>query len=123
MPTLEYQIKQKVKKVLAKYGDELDALWIVPSGMGSPTLDCIICYRGHHIEVETKAPGKTMTPRQIITAEKKEKAGAKVFCIDGDVGCARLDEYLNKIKSADRKIGQLRENNSDKIKSLEGGSC
>ena len=96
--TPEGKVKRAVKKVLAKYGDELDALWVVPSGMGSPTLDCIICYRGHHVEVETKAPGKTMTPRQIITAEKKEKAGAKVFVIDGDVGCARLDEYLRGLE-------------------------
>lgn len=97
MSTPEGVTKTKVKKVLAKYGEELDAFWPVQNGMGTPALDCIICYRGHHIEVETKAPGKTMTPRQIITAEKKEKAGAKVFCIDGDVGCARLDEYLRKL--------------------------
>lgn len=95
--TPEGKVKNSVKKVLAKYGDELDALWVVPSGMGSPTLDCIICYRGHHIEVETKAPGKLPTPRQLITLEKKEKAGAKVFVIDGDIGCARLDEYLHKL--------------------------
>jgi hypothetical protein len=98
MPTLEYTIKQKVKKVLAKYGGDLDAFWPVQNGMGTPALDCIICYRGHHIEVETKALGKSMTPRQIITAEKKEKAGAKVFCIDGDVGCAQLDDYLRGLE-------------------------
>ena len=92
--------KDKVRKVLAKYGEELDAFWPVQNGMGTPALDCIICYRGHHIEVETKAPGKLPTPRQLITLEKKEKAGAKVFVIDGDIGCARLDEYLRGLKSA-----------------------
>jgi hypothetical protein len=99
MATIEYQVKQQVKKVLVKYGDELDQFWPVQNGMGTPALDCIICYRGHHIEVETKAPGKVMTPRQLLTAEKKERAGAKVFCIDGDIGCARLDSYLGTIKA------------------------
>ncbi len=97
--TPEGIVKDAVKKILKKYGDDLDALWVVPSGMGSPTLDCIICYRGHHIEVETKAPGKLLTPRQILTAEKKERAGAKVFVIDGDIGCNRLDDYLNTLKT------------------------
>ena len=92
--TPEGAIKAKVKKVLAKYGDELDAFWPVQNGMGTPALDCIVCYRGHHIEIETKAPGKSLTPRQIITAEKKAKAGAAIYVIDGDAGCARLDEYL-----------------------------
>lgn len=96
--TPEGIVKVKVKKVLAKYGEELDAFFPVQNGMGTPALDCIICYRGHHIEIETKAPGKKLTPRQIITAEKKEKAGAKVFVIDGDIGCARLDEYLRELK-------------------------
>lgn len=97
--TPEGSVKAKVKKVLAKYGEELDAFWPVQNGMGTPALDCIVCYYGVHIEVETKAPGKTLAPRQIITAEKKEKAGAKIFVIDSDAGCVRLDEYLRKIRA------------------------
>jgi len=95
--TPEGKIKAMVKKVLARYGDELDAFWPVQNGMGSPALDCIVCYRGHHIEIETKAPGKLPTPRQLITIAKKEKAGAKVFVIDGEQGCAELREYLQWI--------------------------
>jgi len=96
--TPEGSVKAKVKKVLTKYGDELDAFWPVQNGMGSPALDCIICYLGHHIEVETKAPGKALTPRQIITAEKKVRAGANVFVIDGNIGCAKLDAHLRFLK-------------------------
>lgn len=95
--TPEGEVKAKVKKVLAKYGEELDAFWPVQNGMGTPALDCIVCYRGHHIEIETKKPGGLMTPRQLITADKKRKAGAKIFVIDGDIGCARLDKYLQGI--------------------------
>ena len=95
--TGEGAVKAKVKKILAKYGDELDAFWPVQNGMGSPALDCIVCYRGIHIEIETKAPGKRPTPRQETTVAKKEKAGAIVFVIDGENGCAELDAYLRGI--------------------------
>jgi len=95
--TPEGAVKARVKKVLAQYGEELDAFWPVQNGMGTPALDCIVCYRGHHIEIETKAPGKKPTPRQEITIAKKEKAGAKVFVIDGEAGCLLLDAYLRGI--------------------------
>lgn len=95
--TPEGKIKADVKKGLAKFGDELDAFWPVQNGMGSPALDCIVCYRGHHIEIETKAPGKEPTPRQWVTIAKKEKAGTKVFVIDGNAGCAELERYLRAV--------------------------
>lgn len=98
--TPEGKTKAMIDRVLAKYGDELDSFKPVQNGMGSPALDYIICYHGQHIEIEAKKPGGVMTPRQILTAEKKERAGAKVFCIDGDIGCARLDDYLSKIKAS-----------------------
>lgn len=95
--TPEGKVKAAVKKVLAQYGEELDQFWPVQNGMGTPALDCIVCYRGHHIEIETKAPGKKPTPRQEVTMAKKIKAGAMVFVIDGDEGCRALDEYLQSI--------------------------
>lgn len=95
--TPEGKVKAAVKKVLAKYGEELYAFWPVQNGMGSPTLDCIVCYRGKYIAIETKAPGKLPTPRQLITISKMEKAGAKVFVIDGSESCVGLDEYLRSI--------------------------
>jgi hypothetical protein len=96
--TPEGRVKSMVKKVLARFGEELDAFWPVQNGMGSPALDCIVCCRGHHIEIETKAPGKLPTPRQLITIAKKEKAGARVFVIDGEQGCVELEFYLRYIK-------------------------
>lgn len=98
--TPEGAVKAKVKKVLTKYGEELDAFWPVQNGMGTPALDCIVCYRGHHIEIETKAPGKKPTPRQLITIAQKEKAGAKVFVIDDEFGCSILNGYLMRLKTA-----------------------
>ena len=95
--TPEGRVKSQVKQVLAKYGEELDQFWPVQNGMGTPALDCIICYRGHHIEVETKAPGKKPTARQRVTIDRKQLAGAVVFVIDGEDGCRRLDEYLQAV--------------------------
>jgi hypothetical protein len=95
--TPEGKVKAQVKKILADYGDELDQFWCVQNGMGSPALDCIVCYRGHHIEIETKAFGKKPTPRQEITIAKKRKAGAKVFVIDGEVGYQELKAYLDSV--------------------------
>ena len=98
--TPEGKVKAAVKKVLAKYGEELDAFWPVQNGMGTPALDCIVCYRGHHIEIETKAPGKKPTPRQLITIAKKEKAGAKVFVIDGPETVEMLEAHLDMVRKA-----------------------
>lgn len=95
--TPEGKIKAAVKKLLANYGDELDQFWPVQNGMGSPALDCIVCYRGRHIEIETKAPGGVPTPRQEITIAKKKKAGAWVFVIDGQAGLEELKECLDRI--------------------------
>ena len=95
--TPEGKVKAQVDRLLASYGPELDIFKPVQNGMGSPALDYIVCYRGHHIEIETKAPGKKPTPRQEITIVKKKKAGAAVFVIDGDAGCRELDEYLQSI--------------------------
>ena len=95
--TPEGAVKHQVDKLLASYGPELDSFKPVQNGMGSPALDYIICYRGHHVEVETKAPGKKPTPRQEITIAKKRMAGAKVFVIDGPEGCATLKWHLDQL--------------------------
>lgn len=92
--TPEGEVKARVKKVLAKFGDEINAFWPVQNGMGSPTLDCVVCCQGRYIAIETKAPGKLPTPRQLITISKMEKAGAKVFVIDGEIGCEALAVWL-----------------------------
>ena len=96
--TPEGKVKQALKKTLAQFGEELDMFWPVQNGMGSPALDCIVCYRGHHIEIETKALGKKPTPRQVLTIEKKRKAGANVFVIDSEAGCEVLEVFLKHLR-------------------------
>lgn len=88
MATPEGKVKVKVKELLKAYG----AYWHCPvqNGMGSPGLDFWVCHKGRFCGIETKAPGKTPTPRQLLTIQTVLDAGGTVFVIDGtekiDVG-------------------------------------
>lgn len=77
--TPEGKVKAKVKKVLKEY--RAYQHWPVQAGYGAPTLDCVGCYNHLYFAIETKAPGKKPTPRQQLTIEEMEAAGAKVFVI------------------------------------------
>lgn len=91
--TPEGKIKAAVKSVLRAHG----AYWHCPvqNGMGAPSLDFICCFKGKYFAVETKAPCKKPTPRQKITISEIERAGGKVFVIDGD--CSELDDWLKEV--------------------------
>lgn len=88
--TPEGKVKNKVKKILDKYG----AYYFMPvqTGFGAATLDILACYKGEFFAIETKAPGKKPTARQELTIERMEKAGATVFVIDGDTDA--LERFL-----------------------------
>jgi hypothetical protein len=111
--TPEARVKQMVKKVLDEFKydwETLDILdkasrngylyshWPVMNGMGQPTLDCVVCYYGQFIAIETKAPGKAPTPRQQLTMAQMESAGAAVLVISDKEGCEQLRAALNLIK-------------------------
>jgi hypothetical protein len=97
--TPEGKVKDAVKKLLKSRGEELDQFWPVQNGMGTPALDCVVCYRGYHCEIETKAPGKHPTPRQEQTIIKITKAGSPVFVIDSDTcaGFVALKQWLDVV--------------------------
>lgn len=77
--TPEGKVKARVKKVLKEF--EAYQHWPVQAGYGKPCLDCHGCYNGLYYAVETKAPGKNLTPRQTQTVEEIVDAGGKVFII------------------------------------------
>ena len=77
--TPEGKVKAKVKRLLKKY--DCYQFWPVQTGYGAPTLDCIACCQGHFIGIETKAPGKRPTPRQLLTIDDMKEAGAAVIVI------------------------------------------
>jgi hypothetical protein len=78
--TPEGKIKLAVKKRLKELGAY--QFWPVQTGYGSATLDCLICHQGKFYSIETKRPGKKPTPRQLLTIEEMQAAGAIVFVID-----------------------------------------
>ena len=106
--TPENKVKQAVKAVLAEFSKykvvgtytvpELYQFWPVPSGFGGSSLDCIVCYYGVAIYIETKAPHKKPTPRQELTIAEVKAAGGITLVIDGLEGCETLRSVLNMIR-------------------------
>lgn len=83
MATPEGKVKDRVKRILQQHKPQLYAHWPVQTGFGAPTLDCTGAIFGRAFAIETKAPGKIPTPRQISTMLEMKKAGYKLFVIDG----------------------------------------
>lgn len=94
--TPEGKVKKAIKKVLAHYAPAVWYYMSVGNGMGKPTLDFMGSAWGRAFAIEAKAPGKKPTERQEITIEEMERAGIKVFVIDGNT--ADLELWL--------KVGQ-----------------
>jgi len=84
--TPEGRVKDKVKKAFAELdrrGYRVYYHMPVQNGMGRPTLDFIGCIKGTFFAIETKAPGKAPTPRQLSTIAEMQAAGAHVMVYDG----------------------------------------
>lgn len=81
--TPEGKVKRYVTNIL-KRADSVYYFMPVQTGYGSPTLDYLGCSRGRSFAIETKAPGKKPTMRQEAIIKEMERAGMKVFVIDGE---------------------------------------
>lgn len=79
---LESEVKERVKRHLKKHG----AYWFMPvqTGYGASTLDFLVCHGGRFLAIETKRPGKDMTARQMLVAEKIVDAGGHVLVIGNE---------------------------------------
>lgn len=110
--TPEGKIKARVKNILTEFGGEytnvdgfacraLKHYWPVPSGMGASDIDCIVCYYGRYISIETKAPGKKPTPRQDLTLAETKAAGGISLVIASMEDCdILLRNTLHAIREA-----------------------
>lgn len=109
--TPESKVKDAVRRVIREFVEDADvdavldrphsyiySHWPVQNGMGTPTLDCVVCYYGRFIAIETKAPGKKPTPRQNTTIQQMKDAGAIVLVIDTIEKAFELRDVLNLIK-------------------------
>ena len=94
--TPEGKVKDAVRKVLREH----KAYWHCPvqNGMGAPSLDFICCRNGRYFAIETKAPGKKPTERQLQTIHEIQSAGGSVFVIDGEIGLDLLKLFLGYLQ-------------------------
>lgn len=90
----EAKVKLRVKKLLKKHN--AFQFWPVQTGYGSPALDCYGSYCGLFFAVETKAPGKHPTARQVLIMKSIEAAGGAVFVVGGAYS-SLADEYLGMV--------------------------
>ena len=93
MSTPEGRVKERVKKVLKQH----NAYWHMPvqNGMGSPSLDFVVCHRGRFCGIETKAGSKRPTPRQETTMRQMEEAGGFVLLVNEVEGLNELESWLD----------------------------
>lgn len=92
--TPEGRVKDKIKKVLKSFGEDLYYEMPVPTGFGKSGLDFECVYRGFAFAIEAKAPGGKPSPTQEVTIERKRRAGCRVFVIDGPAGLLELRCWL-----------------------------
>lgn len=90
--TPEGRIKARTDRLL----DNAKAYRLKPvqNGMGAPALDYHCIHRGLPLCIETKAPGKWPTPRQLITMKKIVEAGGTVFVVRDDDDLRELETWL-----------------------------
>lgn len=102
--TPEGKVKAKVSAIIKKYVPDVYKFMPVPSGFGASSLDYILCVGSLFVAIETKAPGKKLTPRQEQTCTEIRDAGGVVFVIDGQdpLQYDNLEKYLKWTCSAFR---------------------
>ena len=95
MTTPEGKVKAKVKKLLKEFNAY--QFWPVQSGYGNKTLDCLACVNGKFIGIETKAPGKGLTPLQASCAHDIERASGRALRVGTDVDLEQLRRLLERV--------------------------
>jgi hypothetical protein len=91
--TPEGRVKEQVKNLLKEFG----VYYHMPvmNGMGAPTLDFICCCNGRYLAIETKAPGKSLTPRQAKTMGEITAAGGTAFMVDDERSLRQLRTWVS----------------------------
>lgn len=82
--TPEGRVKQKVKAAIKALPFPVYSFMPVQTGFGSVSLDFLYCIRGRFVAIETKAPGKKLTPLQNSTKADIEAAGGIVLIVSDD---------------------------------------
>ena len=77
----------KVKKAVKEYLKSIGAWYYMPVSNGMGRVGCpdiLVCYRGHFMAFETKAPGKrkAATPNQLREIEEIARANGLALVVD-----------------------------------------
>lgn len=102
--TPEGKVKEALKKALKACGAYYH--FPVQNGMGAPSLDCIVCYKGVYCAIETKASGKKPTARQTVTMEAIRAAGGTALYIDS---VEQAKEISWALESAHQRVSYERD--------------
>lgn len=98
MSTPEGRVKAAVKRELDRYPHYREMP--VPSGYGLSGVDFVVCMYGLYIAIETKAPGKRPTNRQLARLRDIERCGGIALVIDSvDTAKTFLRVLLAKISN------------------------
>jgi len=95
--TPEGRVKNKINKLLARYGDAVYYHMPVPVGYGRRTVDYLGCARGVFFAIEAKRPGGRPTRAQEGVLDDVRAAGGSVFAIADDAGLAALERFLDYV--------------------------
>jgi len=90
--TPEGKIKNQIKKLLDQFPHY--RFMPVQMGMGSVTLDFLVCVNGHFLGIEAKAPGKEPTDLQRQTIRSIRAVGGATFVVSDDNGMDALHKWL-----------------------------
>lgn len=80
MKTPEGRVKDEIRKWLKEQGAYVFSP--VQTGMGSRTLDLLVCWNGQFVAVEVKRPGGKPTKLQVEIAKRMIEAGGIPVCTD-----------------------------------------
>jgi Holliday junction resolvase len=80
MKTPEGRVKDEIRKWLKEQGAYVFSP--VQMGIGSRTLDLLVCWRGRFVAIEVKRPGKRAMKLQQHIIDEIVKSGGYAFCTD-----------------------------------------
>ena len=93
--TPEGKVKANLKQRILFAFPKAYQFWPVLNGMGAPALDAYYCIDGRFVAFETKAKGKSLTPRQKFTKGEIERAGGLVFEVNPDTDIDHIIEVIS----------------------------
>jgi hypothetical protein len=104
--TPEAKVKRLVKKALDSLGPDCWRFMPVQTGFGVPALDYLLCIRGRFVAIETKAPGKKLTPMQEGTKAAMEAAGGIVLVVWDEGSLAIAMKIILALEFADNGLAR-----------------